>query len=376
MIFMSDLQERIYSWLLKKARNNTSGKVRATGLTANLCRDIINDPIEIRKSLDNLRRDGKVEYSATSNGEPISAYIIVIAPAVEVKEHEMRWIDALKESDLNESEIIALAPLYVAMEGINSDQMKSVITGLTKLRSDQPSLFGNPIFNISAKYLIGSSKLLSSLNNRALKTFGIEIDRFVDRPPYIIVGGNSNNPEAVILVENPISFETAIQSSASLRCAFVCTFGFGLSNQGNDYGNQLAGAIESGSSKLLHRNEGKWKDLNSLLSHQNLHFWGDLDMAGIQIYERIATKLPHVNLSALYRPMLKALDSHHSRHPYIECVGKVGQKKFSASRTGSIFLLNICQEWAVDQEIVTVKEIETLAGQELYLPNEDVNNYG
>ena len=225
MILMSDVQDRIYSWLIKKAKNNTSGKVRATGLTANLCRDIINDPIEIRKSLDNLRRDGKVEYSATSNGEPISAYIIVIAPAIEIKEHELSWMSALKASELCESEIIALTPICVAMEGINSDQMKSVITGLTNLRSDQARLFGNPIFNISAKYLIGSSKLLSTFNSRSLKNFGIEIDKFPDRPPYIIIGGNGKDPEAVILVENPISFETAIQSSAALRCACICTFG-------------------------------------------------------------------------------------------------------------------------------------------------------
>ena len=149
---------------------------------------------------------------------------------------------------LSETEIYALAPLYVVMDGVNSEQMESVITGLIQLRSDQESLFGKPTFNISAKYLIGSSKLLSTFNNRALKSFGIEVDRFPDRPPYIVVGGQGENPEAVILIENPISFETAIQSSASLRCAFVCTFGFGLSNQGNDYGNQLAGAIETGSS--------------------------------------------------------------------------------------------------------------------------------
>jgi hypothetical protein len=65
--------------------------------------------------------------------------------------------------------------------------------------------------------------------------------------------------------------------------------------------------------------------------------------------------------------MLKALDSHHSRHPYIECVGKSGQKSFSASRPASISLLNICKEWAVDQEIVQSHEIEFFAGQKLQL---------
>lgn len=362
---MSELEGRIYSWLLKKTRNSSSGKVRTSTLMANLCQDIINDPVEIRKSLDSLRRNGKVEYSATSNGEPISTYITVNTPEVRVQEHETRWIDALKSSKLSESDTLALQPLYTAMQGISDLQMISIIAGLDKLREDQTKLFGQPSFNISAKYLIGSSKLLSIFNNRSLKSFGIEIDRFPDRPPYIIVGGNGKDPEAVILIENPISFEAAIQSSASSRCSFVCTFGFGLSHQGNDYGNQLAGAIESGSSMLLYRNEGNWKDLKSLLLHQNLHFWGDLDMAGMQIYERIAAKLPHICLSALYSPMLKALDSHHTMHPYVDGVGKKGQKTFNASRIDTKELLHRCQNWAVDQEIVQPHEIELFAGKQL-----------
>lgn len=368
MITMSDLEENIYSWLLKKSRNSSSGKIRTKSLISTLCQDIIYDPVEIRKSLDNLRRNGKVEYSATTNGEPISVHITVNTPEAKIHEHETRWIDALRSSELNESDKGALRPLYTSMEGILDDQMISIIAGLIKLREDQTSLFGRPLFNISARYLIGSSKLLSTFNSRSLKNFGIDINRFPDRPPYIIIGGNGKDPEAVILVENPISFETAIQSSAGVRCAFICTFGFGLSHQGNDYGNQLAGAIESGSSMLLHRNEGNWKDFNSLLAHHNLHFWGDLDMAGLQIYERIAAKLPHISLSALYSPMLKALDSHHTRHPYIECVGKKGQKSFAARRQDSRELLAFCHKWAVDQEIVQPHEIELLAGQQLLLP--------
>lgn len=362
---MFDLEDHIYSWLLKKTKNSSTGKIRTSSLIYTLCQDIINDPIEIRKSLSNLRKNGKMEFSATPNGEPISAFVTVVHPKKEDPGYKSKWIVALGASELNESEILALEPLYPAMQGIIEDQMLSIIAGLIKLREDQTSLYGRPIFNVSARYLIGSSKLLSAFNHRSLKNFGIEIDRFPDRPPYVIVGGNGKDPEAVILVENPISFETALQSRASSRCAFICTFGFGLSHQGNDYGNQLAGAIESGSSMLLHRNEGNWKDLNSLLSHQNLHFWGDLDIAGMQIFDRIAAKLPHIMLSALYSPMLMALDSHHTKHPYVDCVGKSGQKTFTPTRIDSKDLVDRCQKWAVDQEIVQTHEIELLAGLQL-----------
>lgn len=359
---MAELEDRVYSWLLKKSKGSTSGKIRASSLMSSLCQDIVNDPVEIRKSLDNLRRNGMVEYSATPNGEPISAYINVIRPAVLIPEHETLWGSSLESSGLNESDLDALSPLASAMQGFAENNMAAIIEGLKKLREEQSGLFGQPSFNVSAKYLLGSSKLLSTFNSRSLKAFGIELDRFPDRPSYVVVGGNGQNPEAVILVENPISFETAVQSTAGLRYAFVCTFGFGLSNQGNDYGNQLAGAIESGSSRLLRRTDGHWKGLESLLSHQNLHFWGDLDMAGMQIFERIASKVPHIRLSALYRPMIKAAETHATRHPYVASVGKQGQKTFTASRDDSKVMLNHCQKWAVDQEIVSIEEIESLAG--------------
>ena len=79
-------------------------------------------------------------------------------------------------------------------------------------------------------------------------------------------------------------------------------------------------------------------------------------MAGMQIYERIATKLPQISLSALYNPMLKALDSHHTRHPYIECVGKYSQKSFSASRPEAISLVNICQNGLLTKRLFKLRK--------------------
>lgn len=359
---MPNLEERIYDWLLKKSRNSASGKIRSSALMSSLCQAIINDPVEVRKALENLRRDGKVEYTAAPNGTPVSAFVTVIKPETNVPEHRLRWESALASSGLGESDAYALEPLADVMHGLSDQQMVAIIMGLGKLRQEQDRLFGQPLFNISATYLLGSSKLLSVFNNRALKAFGIDIDRFPDRPPYVVVGGNGQDPEAVILVENPISFETAVQSRAGIRCAFICTFGFGLSHQGNDYGNQLAGAIESGTSMLLRRSDGHWGDLTSLLAHQNLHFWGDLDCAGMQIYERLASKLPHIQLSALYEPMLSAADNPDTRHPYVTAVGKEGQKGFTASRSDARKMLAHCREWAVDQEIVSIPEMERLAG--------------
>lgn len=100
-----------------------------------------------------------------------------------------------------------------------------------------------------------------------------------------------------------------------------------------------------------------------LLAHPNITFWGDLDIAGMQIYERIGRHVPAITLSALYGPMVEALTVNDLRHSYVAAVGKSGQLMFSASREDSRKLLDYCQEWAVDQELVTAKQIEQLAGK-------------
>ena len=72
-----------------------------------------------------------------------------------------------------------------------------------------------------------------------------------------------------------------------------------------------------------------------LLAHPNITFWGDLDIAGMQIYERIGRHVPAITLSALYGPMVEALTVNDLRHSYVAAVGKSGQLMFSATREDS-----------------------------------------
>ncbi len=368
---MSDLEDRVYSWLIKNARNSSSGKLRSSRSMVGLCRDVINDPIEIRKSLDNLRRNGKVEYSATPNGEPVSAYIKVVAPLVKVLEHEALWASVLALSGITDADARALKQLASSVQGFSKIQMITIIEGLKRLREDQQALFGQPLFSVSAQYLLGSSKMLAAFNSRAIKSFGIEIERFPERPPYIVIGGNHDNPEGVILVENPVSFEMAIQSTARLRYAFVCTFGFGLSNIGNDFGNQLAGAIETRNAIILNRTGSQFYSLDNLLQHSHVFFWGDLDPAGIQIYLRLKQRLPQLELSALYRPMIDMLDIPSRSHPYVTATGKSGQHDMKIHcpevEVVAAWLLKKCVARGVDQECLSPNDIPMLAGNQLRL---------
>jgi hypothetical protein len=356
------LEISIYGWLCKKVRGNDTNRIRTKTALAKLSTDISLDAIEIRKALLALRADGKVEYSTGSHGEPISAFITVIPPKIEIPAHVAGWRAVLDQSGLPNDDLLALKPIGCSMDGFNKGDMERLLAGLVRLRKEQTQVYGQCDFNVSAAYLMGSSKLLSTLDCRSLRTFGIALDQFPQRAPYVVVGGNTEAPAAVILVENPISFETAVKSSAANRCLFVCTFGFGLSAAANDYGNQLAGIIETGRVVVLNRSGGSIMTMDQVLGHSTIHFWGDLDIAGIHIFERIAKRIPSIQLSGLYHPMIEAVADGDSRHPYVAAVGKAGQTMFAAARIDSKSMLLHCHKWAVDQEMVSQGQIESLAG--------------
>jgi hypothetical protein len=359
---MPKLEDRVYQWFLKRSGKNESGKVRTSDVMARLCADIANDPVALRKALQHLKSEGRLVFTAEMRGEPISPFITVIRPVVDVPPHADRWRTALEGADLPKTSMAALHPLYTALEDFNAHHMEVLLAGLRKLRDEQHLVAGQPSFVVSASYLMGSSKLLSMLDGKSLRIFGIDIDKFTARTPYVMVGGGGETPQTVILVENPIAFEAAIQSTASIQHAFVCTFGFGLSNSASEYGNQLAGAIETGGAILLRRTEGLHTSFEKLIQHPEIHFWGDLDIAGLQIFERIASRIPDLKLSALYKPMIKAAANPAYRHPYVVAVGKAGQKTFKPTRKDTEAMLGYCEKWAVDQEIVNNCDIQMLSG--------------
>lgn len=334
-------------------------------LIERLTRDTGLDAAAIRACFKDLKARGWIEASSWSGtGSPVGRVKISLPPLPPPS-----WTEAWKESlmackPLSDSDRDVLFGCGSSLADMNASEYPKVLDGLIRLRDDQASLAGSPAFLVSARYLLGSSKLLSKLGARAIKAFGIDLSRFPDHPPYVITAGAAD-PLAVVLVENPAAFELAAITSAVEHCAFIATFGFGLSMTSEDYGNQLAGMVEDGfiNSVTLVREGSKTPTARELLTHPDITFWGDLDIAGMQIFERIAKWLPQVRLSALYSPMIEAVTALEQRHPYVAAVGKSGQTMFSATRNDSRAMLEYCQEWAVDQELVTANQIEELAGQ-------------
>lgn len=362
-MLVPELHERVYAWLCKKSKASAAGKLRCSGILDKLRTEVINDPVSLRKALIHLRTEQLVEYVAGQHGEPISGFMIVTRPEQEVAAHVEAWNAVVADAALSDADKFALQLVGSALEGLASEHMVTLLEGLVRLRENQAQHFGEQVFSVSAMYLMGSSKLLSSLDGKALRGFGIEIDRFLPRPVYVVVGGNVEAPTAVVLVENPVSFETAVESAAARHCLFVCTFGFGLSASTNDYGNQLAGAVDAGKARVLSRSAGVEPALRDILQHQRIHFWGDLDTAGMQIFCRLASKVPNIALSALYEPMIDAIRHDGSRHPYVSAVCKDGQGRMTVqtARNDVQELLCLCEHFAVDQEFVNADDIARLA---------------
>lgn len=342
-----------------------SGVLQGGALIDRLIRETKLDAASIRTYFKEMRGQGWIEASAWSaTGNPVGR-VRVSLPALPTPLWCEQWNSALLECGrLSKTDRETLFECGTSLTDMNETEFPKILDGLARLREDQSQLVGTPQFLVSAQYLCGSSKMLSKLGSRAIKTFGIDLTKFPDHPLYVVTAG-STNPQAVVLVENPAAFELATKTAAVECCAFIATFGFGLSKVSEDYGNQLASMVENGlsGSITLMREGSTAPPARELLKHENITFWGDLDIAGIQIYERIAKHIPSLQLSALYLPMIDAVTAGSNRHPYVAAVGKSRQAMFSATREDSKPMLRHCNKWAVDQELVTASQIEALAGK-------------
>jgi hypothetical protein len=356
--------ERVRGALAKKMGGKSY--LRPQGLIETIANDLRESPLTVRQCMGRLVKESWLE-GVSHDGVPFGQVkIIGLVQPVPNNPDRQRWLAVMTGKGVNLSDFEALTPLSAKLAHFSDMEMGFVIDGLIQLRANLSVEIGRHRFLVSAKYLMASSKLLDELPSSALRSFGIAVELFPKHPLYVVVAGGPS-PEIVVLVENPAAFELAVTTSAIERCAFIATFGFGLSKASEDFGNQLAGMVEQRFSNAvtLVREGSKTPSVKELFAHPNITFWGDLDIAGMQIYERIAKHLPAIQLSALYEPMIEAVTIGNNRHPYVSAVGKSGQTAFQTNREDSLMMLDHCREWAVDQEFVTAGQIEQLANRKL-----------
>lgn len=171
------------------------------------------------------------------------------------------------------------------------------------------------------------------------------------------------SPESVLLIENPWAFERALEAGLAERHALVVTFGYGLNRNGEAFGRQLAGMIEANVGGLIQlRRSGQPPNLNVLFTHPRLSFWGDLDPEGLRIFLRLKARLPQLELSALYKPMLSLLNDGGG-HPYVNATGKAGQSPLGENEMASLGLelqemAACCALRGVDQETLSIEQLQ------------------
>lgn len=346
--------------------------LRPAGLVESLVQETGEPRITIQQALARLSRE-KWITGVTSLGEAVGAVKIIgdVPPPPPNPDLDC-WRTTLEQAHLGDRDIEALSPLYKQLACFEPAIQREIVDGLLRLRENIETEAGRHRFLVSSRYLIGSSKLLDAMAVPALKAFGIQVARFPNHPLYVVAAGCAQ-PEAVILVENPAAFEMAVATSAVKRCAFIATFGFGLSKTQEDYGAQLADMVEerfSGTITLT-REGSSCPTAKQLLSHPNITFWGDLDVAGIQIFQRLRKAIPGLRLSALYKPMLDAIKGQACSHPYVVAVGKHGQNNMPVSALSEDAIteeiLAICATRGVDQEYVLPEKVEQFAAYDLVL---------
>lgn len=317
------------------------------------------DSLESKLALGRLARQGIV-IGVTDRGEAFGRVsLTVAAPEKRDPVSLVRWRDAMKISGLSETEEEALASCHDRLDGFSNADMGDLARGLLAMRFGQKQDKGTPRFVLSAKYLLGSSKILGSLPVPALRVFGIDIDSFPDAITQVIVAG-PDSPEAVLLIENPHSFEEAIAAGCAERVALVVTYGYGLSRSGEAYGNSLAEAVEQADRLVPLVRVGNPPSPKSLLGHSRIFFWGDLDREGLRIYSSLCKGVPALRASALYLPMVDAMKRGES-HPYAKATAKERQGSVDKVPDDVSALVSLCSERGVDQEIVKREDIARLA---------------
>ncbi|WP_355659882.1 Wadjet anti-phage system protein JetD domain-containing protein [Halomonas salifodinae] len=215
-----------------------------------------------------------------------------------------------------------------------SDQM-ALVAGLRSLAAALPAAYDLGAYRASACYLLGSSKLLTSLPQELLIAFGIQVSAFRPSATWVLASG-PRSPRGLLLIENPQSFSQARELGIDDELALICSFGYGLS---------LGEALSRPERIQLVGPRLPGGSLKDLLTLPNMTYWGDLDPEGLRIYRALKQHLPRLALSALYEPMIAALQMDQG-HPLDTLTGKSGQVP------GLEWQRGLDQEWVEDATLM------------------------
>jgi hypothetical protein len=343
----------LLTWLRRKA-GPTGRRLRSLGLSERATVELGLDPVSIYSAFAALRASGAVDYRPDPLGIPFTGFVTMTSEVVEMSATARGWGQALQTAAVEPELAQALAASHRVVEGLDEQDMSLLIEGLLRLRLTDRSPRAEFGFELSARELLGSSKILGRLPQAALRLLGV--DQLPGTPRYVVVAGPAE-PSGVLLIENTTSFELAVRAGLDARLALIAAYGYGLNAYtDSSSGLALVDSLNSAGCEVLSRS-GHGHALARLLAHPQLFFWGDLDREGLRIALALRRRLPQLRLSALYEPMLCLIAQRRSSHPYVDLSGKLLQVPWTP--TGEPLydhLASSCRTRAVDQEAVVLRQ--------------------
>ncbi|MGY4501715.1 hypothetical protein ACVWYH_005672 [Bradyrhizobium sp. GM24.11] len=124
----------------------------------------------------------------------------------------------------------ALGDAGMTLVGLSRSDMEHLLEGFLRLVADRDRFAGRDPFEISAKYLLGSSKIPAKFG-KALSATGISNSSFGTRPRHMLGAGPARS-KFTLLVENPECFERLIGLGLADRITVIATYGYGITWSG------------------------------------------------------------------------------------------------------------------------------------------------
>ncbi len=350
----SELSKQAYTTLLKMASGNT---IRTKTVLDGLGNRLKIGQIEVLEAVRDLYRAKLLQYQADNQDLPISGLITVIRPIKEASAHEKIWALTLNESSMSDGAKESLQALSIKLPDLSVKDMRVLAESLAKLEAIGATGCEDAGFNVSARQIMGGSKVLANITPKMLQALGLSPRLQISSPRYVICAGPPH-PAATLLIENPRAFENAVRSGLCKTVALVCTYGFGLSYLGQAWDSD---ALEDDRPVQIVR-AGSPPPIASLLKAENVFLWADLDMAALNIFRSLKAAIPQLKFSRIYESMMRMALEDEKSHPYAMIFEKNGQTPiaeaaFQSSDRVVQAIAGSCRLRAVDQESVVETEI-------------------
>lgn len=363
----SDQAKQAFAGLL---RMTNSTNIRTTTVMEGLGRRLGVDQIEVKGLVRELYQAQLLRYTPDRQDLPASGMIEIVRPEITVSPAEQKWMLALDQSSLSSETKRALAPFYTKVSDLSSEDMASLADCLADLALPRHIGIDGAGFNVSARTIMGGSKVLASIDSRAMQALGLPARLKTSSPRYVVCAGPPE-PAVTLLIENPRAFENAVRSGLGETVALVCTYGFGLSYLGQAWVEDM----HSEDKPIQIIRSGTPGSLSALLQAKQVYLWADLDLAALSIYRSLKSTISQLQFSAIYQVMMEMVKDGKRSHPYAAIFEKDGQVANSTSMVdvsdpvvNAIF--ESCRTRAVDQEAVLEDDILLLGKSPLKIATE------